>query len=174
MAKRPFCRNSAFRLFLGVFPILFGIWLFVTERLICDDKVADDLHVWLQFLTTNWPNWQTALPRQTVWFSIAVSIRFALAYALIGGVWATFAQLLTWRKEHTMKYADALRFRDHAIELEILNILPQEGRDQAREMVRKAIEDASKHWETEHLPSLIGPELAREFVRRLHEEQIGQ
>jgi hypothetical protein len=160
------------RVSLAVFPIVFGFGLFLTELLI-SDSTAEDLHVWLQFLTTNWPNWQRALDRQSVWFAVAVSIRFALAYALLGGVWATFTRLLTW-KEQTMKIADALRFRDRAIELEVLNILPPDQRDHARELVHKAIEDASKSWETEHLPVLMGPELAKEFVRRLHEEPIGR
>lgn len=161
------------RIFLVLLPIFFGILLYSLEKVI-SDNTAEDLHVWLQFLTTNWPNWQKAFDRRSVWFASAVSIRFALAYALLSGVWVTFSRLLTWEKEQTMRYADALRFRDRAIELEILNTLPPDRRDQARDLVHKAIEDGSKAWEDKHLPNLVGPELAKEFVRRLHEEHIGR
>jgi hypothetical protein len=159
------------KIVLALIPILFGIVLFVVERNISDAS-ASGLHIWLQFVTTNWPNWPGSFDRSSVWFALAVSIRVALADSLVAGIWVTFTRMVAWNREHTIRYADALRLRDHAIETELLNLLPAEARTQGLAGVRKAFEDASRVWEDEHLPTMLGPDLAKEFIRHLHEQEI--
>jgi hypothetical protein len=55
-----------------------------------------------------------------------------------------------------------------------LNLLPAEARALGLAGVRKAFEDASRVWENEHLPTMLGPELAKEFISHLHEQEIGR
>lgn len=165
-------KDRWWRIVLVLLPFLFGLGFYITEQNVTD-KTAADLHVWLQFLTTNWPNWTDIFDRHSLWFSLAVSIRFALAYTLISGVIGAFVGLLAWSREKIMNYAEALKFRDRAIELEMLNLLSSEQRDeQTRARVHGAIEKASRDWEREYLPNLVGPTLAQDFIRRLHEEQL--
>jgi hypothetical protein len=85
----------------------------------------------------------------------------------------TFLELWAANKDRTMNYADALQLRDRAIELELLNTLAIDQRENAREVIRRAIDEASRHWEKEHLPSIVGADLTKEFIDRLHKEQIG-
>ena len=159
------------RSLLMLIPILFGITLFVVERSISDES-ANALHVWLQFVTTNWPNWHGSFDRNSISFAVAVSMRVAVADSLVAGIWVTFTRMIAWNREHTIRYADALRLRDHAIETELLSLLPSEERIEGLARVRKAFEDASRVWEDEHLPTMLGPELAKEFIRHLHEQEI--
>lgn len=173
MPKAPSNPAWTGRILLALIPIVFGMALFVAERNI-SDATASALHVWLQFATTNWPNWHASFDRTSVWFSFAVSVRVALADSLVAGIWVTFVRMVAWNREHTLRYADALRLRDRAIELEVLNLLPAEERNDARARVHRAFEDASLSWENDHLPTVLGPELAQEFIRRLHEQQIGR
>jgi hypothetical protein len=161
------------KMVLALIPILFGVVLFVVERNISDAS-ANALHVWLQFVTTNWPNWHGSFDRASVSFAVAVSIRVALADSLVAGIWVTFTRMVAWNREHTIRYADALRLRDHAIETELLNLLPAEARALGLAGVRNAFEDASRVWENEHLPTMLGPELAKEFISHLHEQEIGR
>jgi len=161
------------RIILVLIPILFGTGLYLVERNISDAS-ANMLHIWLQFGTTNWPNWRDSFDRTSGWFALAVSIRVALADSLVAGIWVTFVGIVTWNREHTIRYADALRIRDDAIELEVLKLLPAEEQTQARSLVQKAFDDASHAWEKEHLPNLIGADLAQEFIRHLHEKPIGR
>jgi hypothetical protein len=160
------------RMILVLIPILFGTVLYVVEHNISDAD-ANALHVWLQFVTTNWPNWHDSFDRTSGWFALAVSIRVALADSLVAGIWVTFVGMVTWNREHTIRYADALRIRDDAIETEILKLFPAEEEAQARRRIQMAFEDASRAWEKEHLPNLLGADLAEEFIRHLHEKPIG-
>ena len=109
------------KIVLALIPILFGVVLFVVERSISDAS-ANALHVWLQFATTNWPNWHGSFDRASVSFAVAVSIRVALADSLVAGIWVTFTRMVAWNREHTIRYADALRLRDHAIETETVEL----------------------------------------------------
>jgi len=171
MAKETTLPAPTGRILLALIPILFGMTLFVVERSITDAS-ANVLHVWLQFLTTNWPNWNGTFDRASIWFALAVSIRVAVADSLVAGIWVTFTGMITWNREHTIRYADALRLRDDAIEAELLNLLPAEQRIEGLARVRKAFDDASRLWEEEHLPTMLGPDLAKEFIRHLHEGEI--
>jgi len=172
MAKEPSRQSRPGRVVLILIPILFGIALFVIERNI-SDETANGLHVWLQFATTTWPGGHASFDRTSIWFAVAVSVRVAVADSLLAGIWMTFVRLSAWNRLQTMKYADALRLRDHAIEMEILKMFPAEERTQVRQRVLSAFEDASRAWENEHLPTALGPDLAREFIQHLHEQPIG-
>ncbi|HVN29747.1 MAG TPA: hypothetical protein VMT64_14725 [Candidatus Binataceae bacterium] len=173
MAKLPLRKPRPSRIVIILIPIVFGIVLFIVERHISDDS-ASMLHIFLQFATTTWPAAHTQYDRTTVWFAAAVAVRIAVADSLLAGIWMTFANLSVWNQQQTVKYADALRLRDHAIEEEMLKMFPAEEIDQRRESMRKAFEDASRTWEHEHLPSTLGPDLAREFIKHLHDQPIGE
>ena len=71
-----------------------------------------------------------------------------------------------------MKYSEVLRYRDRAIETEVLNIFPQNARDAIRTQLHNAILKAATDWEREYLPSLIGEKAAKEFSERLKTEQV--
>jgi hypothetical protein len=161
--------GAAFLLFLplGFFFVFFGIQNWLSK------EASDSLNVWLQFLIGNWPNWQAAaIDNKSLGFSIAVAIRFTLAYTAIGSLFAVLFRLQrSWRFE-IMQYRDLLKDRDVTMITFIEQELPEEQRtDDLHKLLTRAVAACAKSWEEEQLPALLAD---RALARRVIEREVPQ
>jgi hypothetical protein len=146
-------------------PLAFGLFIYFFENH-ASDYTAAKVHVWIQFLTSNWPNYSEHLDRRSPWFAFIVMVRFAIVYATVAGVISVFLKILNWQREATLRLADIVRERDLAIEICLLNALQPADPSDTRQKIRAGIKKADEAWQKDILPARVGKEMAQKYLEK--------
>jgi hypothetical protein len=154
-----------------VLPLIFGVSVYCFENHYCSDT-ADRVHIYIQFLTSNWPSYDNLLDRRSVGFAFLVMIRFAIVYATIAGVFSTFVKVINWQKETRMRILDLIRERDLALKIKISQAVVETEPAQlasltyAGTVIQQAINKADEEWATGILPARVGKEAAKKYLEK--------
>jgi hypothetical protein len=148
-------------------PLIFGIFVYFFENTICTDT-SDRFHIYIQFLTSNWPSYDGYLDRRSAVFAFFAAVRFTIIYGTIAGVVTTFVKVINWQNETVVRFLDMMGERDFVTALKISQHLKEAYPDIAdpQEVVKAAIKDADHAWANKILPARIGKAAARKYLEK--------
>jgi len=109
------------------------------------------------------------------WYAFSVNIAFwvnnLILFGLLGWIWR-----LELQRRSSMRLKTAFKMRDTDIEVIVTNavasLVPNKDAKTIRTVVQASMDEATKHWETETLNAIYGPEQAERLRHKMKDLQI--